>query len=122
MKYLILFFVYNFASAQTSHKNTISKTFYVLLTQIEFGKLPPKYDTKLLARLSHSKVNNFTSFIGGKNNGKILIIPIDNKVFNFKFIQDKNIDSVKNVTVTVRQYIFKKDTINIAIKVKKYSR
>ena len=66
---ILLIFLSNAFSCNGQVKND-TELEVIVLYNVQYSKIPPKYDKELLAKVSHSDPKNFTSGISGETKGK----------------------------------------------------
>ena len=110
----IALFAFNALYAQISNGKVFCT---IILKDIEYSKIPPKYDIFILSKVSKKRKKNFSSAIGGFLNKKYMDFPIDDSEFNYEFFSNLETDSIKRYKLLLREYTFKGKKYSIAIKI-----
>ena len=114
---IILIILLVFCSNCKSQINTNEQYIIIELSNVSYGKIPPKYDKVLLSKITKNDSRNFSSAIGGQVGNEIVDCPINDKVFNHEFFNNFDYDLKRTIKLYIKKYIFKNKEYLIAVKV-----
>lgn len=87
------------------------------ITDIQYGKISPKYDKKVLSKISHLSEKNFSSGVGGSYMGKVIDFPINDKLFNHEYFIKYEYNPQKKATIYLKRYLYNNKEYLIAYKI-----
>jgi hypothetical protein len=87
------------------------------ITDIQYGKIPSRFDKKVLSKITHLSEKNFSSGVGGSYLGKIIDFPINDKLFNHEYFIKYDYNLNKKAILHLQKYIYNKEEYLIAIKI-----
>ena len=89
----------------------------IIITKISYGEIPPKYDKKILSKITHVKEKEFSSGISGSYMGKVIDFPINDKLFNHEYFNNYHYDLNKKAILHLQKYVYNKEGYLVAIKI-----
>lgn len=112
---IFYFFLFGFCNQKLILKQ--NNALIIEITDINYSKIPPKYDKKLLSKITGLNQTFFSSGIEGLHKEKHIEFPINDKLFNHEYFNNYNYDKNKKAIIHLQKYIYKGQDYLIAIKI-----